>query len=205
MITKILEEIVDHGMVIYKKDWRLGQTYFNAPCELHPDIANKIRNTENDPFFKDSLYVNCVKKVTELLKIKFLRVSFDFDDTLDKEYVQKYVKELITRGIEVWIVTSRFSDPYEYEFPNQPVETTLQMHRNLFDVAKGLGISKEHIKFTEMIFKAEYFKDNWFAFHVDDHYVELNTINKRTNVTGIQVQKSSWISKCEKILKKYTE
>lgn len=36
-----------------------------------------------------------------------MKVSFDFDDTLSKPKVQEYAKELINRGIEVYIVTAR--------------------------------------------------------------------------------------------------
>lgn len=36
-----------------------------------------------------------------------MKVSFDFDGTLEPPIVQQYAKELIEKGIEVWVVTSR--------------------------------------------------------------------------------------------------
>jgi len=39
-----------------------------------------------------------------------MKVSFDFDGTLSKKDVQKFAKELVEEGHEVWIVTSRFSN-----------------------------------------------------------------------------------------------
>ena len=39
-----------------------------------------------------------------------MKVSFDFDSTLSRKDVQSFAKELVDRGLEVWIVTSRFDD-----------------------------------------------------------------------------------------------
>lgn len=33
--------------------WRKGQAYFNYLYQLHPDVADKIRGTEFDPFYAD--------------------------------------------------------------------------------------------------------------------------------------------------------
>ena len=38
-----------------------------------------------------------------------MKVSFDFDSTLSRKDVQKFAKELIDKGIDVHIVTSRSS------------------------------------------------------------------------------------------------
>ena len=32
------------------RDWRLGQCYFNALLEIDPDLAERVRGTECDPF-----------------------------------------------------------------------------------------------------------------------------------------------------------
>ena len=46
------------------------------------------------------------------------RVSFDMDSTLDIPSIQEYAKMLVEKGIEVWIVTSRYDseDKYTPEF-----------------------------------------------------------------------------------------
>ena len=41
-----------------------------------------------------------------------MKVSFDFDSTLDRKDVQQFAKELVNDGVEVWIVTSRMSVEY---------------------------------------------------------------------------------------------
>jgi hypothetical protein len=37
------------------KNWRLGQTMFNVLAELRPDIAERVRATEADPFYADAM------------------------------------------------------------------------------------------------------------------------------------------------------
>lgn len=39
-----------------------------------------------------------------------MKVSFDYDGTLFLTSVEEYDKELVQRGIEVWVVTSRVGD-----------------------------------------------------------------------------------------------
>lgn len=34
-------------------EWRLGQTYFNVLHTIAPDLANEIRGTDLDPFYKE--------------------------------------------------------------------------------------------------------------------------------------------------------
>lgn len=36
-------------------DIRLGQHFFNALHTIRPDIANQIRGTKNDPFYRDDV------------------------------------------------------------------------------------------------------------------------------------------------------
>jgi restriction endonuclease Mrr len=44
---------------------------------------------------------------------KKYKISFDFDSTLDREDVQEFAKELVEKGHDVWITTSRFSNDDE--------------------------------------------------------------------------------------------
>lgn len=36
------------------KDWRLGQSAFNGLCQARPDLSERIRGTDLDPFHRDS-------------------------------------------------------------------------------------------------------------------------------------------------------
>lgn len=119
-----------------------------------------------------------------------MRVSFDFDSTLSKESVQKYAAYLISIGIEVHIVTSR----YEFYYSN---------NNDLYEIADKLGIKRENIHFTNMNNKCDFFKENPdFIFHLDDDSIEINFINKLNKTKGISCMRSNWISKCDKLINK---
>lgn len=34
-------------------EWRLGQTYFNILVEAHPSLAERVRSSQVDPFYRD--------------------------------------------------------------------------------------------------------------------------------------------------------
>jgi len=34
-------------------EWRVGQTFFNVLLECDPDLAERIRGTEDDPFYRN--------------------------------------------------------------------------------------------------------------------------------------------------------
>lgn len=97
-----------------------------------------------------------------------MKVSFDFDDTLSRESIQQFARELIDSGIDVWIVTSRYKD---------------KDNRDLFEVADLIGIGRDNIIFTEWCNKY-HFVDG-FVFHLDDDHEELDLINKNTSTLGI--------------------
>lgn len=122
-----------------------------------------------------------------------MKVSFDFDSTLDKETVQHYAKELVERGLEVWICTSRLSDN---EAPSD------KWNLDLYKVAESVGIAKSNIQFCSMADKYEFFVGKDFIWHLDDDWIELGMINKHTKTKGISVWgQGNWKSKCERILK----
>lgn len=119
-----------------------------------------------------------------------MKVSFDFDNTLSKESVQKYAANLIAIGIEVHIVTSR----YEFYYCN---------NNDLYEVADRLGIKRENIHFTNMRNKCDFFQENPdFIFHLDDDSIEIDFINKLNITKGISCLGSNWISKCDKLINK---
>ena len=120
------------------------------------------------------------------------KVSFDFDGTLDKKSVQEYVRELISRGIQVWICTSRLND---VSAPNK------EWNYDLYIVASQVGISKSRIKFMNHETRSDFFKNSDFIWHLDDDWIELNFINRETKTKGISVfGNSTWKQKCDKLL-----
>lgn len=132
-----------------------------------------------------------------------IRVSFDFDSTLDREPVQKYAKELVERGHEVWIVTSRFGSDEKYKtffMTTTPVGLT---NEDLFRIASEIGIPRERIHFTEMDDKwpfMKYYQE--FLWHLDDDWIENKAILKNTKTKAINSLGPNWKSKCERIIKK---
>ena len=106
-----------------------------------------------------------------------IKVSFDFDDTLDQKEVQNVAKALIKRGREVHIVTSRLTDE---QAPSR------NWNRDLWAVANSLGIIEENVHFTSHYPKYKFFKKYPdFAFHIDDEYTEIVDIDRETEVFGI--------------------
>lgn len=111
------------------------------------------------------------------MKTKNRKVSFDFDSTLSRKDVQSFAKELISKSIDVWICTSRFSD--------ENIPHNNWNNSDLFNVANELGISKDKIIFTNMWDKWTMLKEQGFIFHLDDESWELFLINKHTKTIGI--------------------
>ena len=121
-------------------------------------------------------------------------VSFDFDGTLDKEMVQLYAQELVRRGVNVWIVTSRYKAGTVYRPKVGPPNA------DLYRIAKKVGIPEDRIIFTEMKPKWKFFKNKGFIFHLDDQFTELDSIGKHTETVPINVGNASWMGACEKLL-----
>ena len=133
-----------------------------------------------------------------------MKVSFDFDGTLSRKSIQKYAKDLVKLGHEVWITTSRYDSIDKYskeEVKDWQIENLSSAWNKLFIVANEIGISRDHIIFTNKESKVPYIKEQNFLWHLDDDSLELNAINRYTNTIGISVVgQSNWIEKCNKLL-----
>lgn len=118
-----------------------------------------------------------------------MKVSFDFDGTLDSPIVQEYAKELIRRGVEVHLVTSRRSEEYFMSlFPYKPEGSFSLINEDLFAVAEQVGIPVGNIHFTNGIYKAEFFSKNKdFIWHLDDILEEIEFIAKTIDCLTIPV------------------
>ena len=131
-----------------------------------------------------------------------IKVSFDFDSTLDRDHIQQYAKELVNRGLEVWIVTARYDKEHVIEYWHNTEESAERANKDLFEIANKVGINKEHIQFMNMEDKYNFFKDKDFAWHLDDDTLENKLILKYAKIKAINSWgNSSWKQKCEKILK----
>jgi sugar phosphate isomerase/epimerase len=127
-----------------------------------------------------------------------MKVSFDFDGTLETADVQKYAGELVKRGVEVWIVTTRYDQRAEQLDPDYFRMHAPKCWEDVFEIADKLGIKRENIVFTCYKWKHTYFENHSdFAFHLDDNYQEEYDIK----VPFVLVKKR-WKQKCEKLMKK---
>ena len=123
----------------------------------------------------------------QVIKSKIMKkVSFDFDGTLEIEHVQKYARELIERGFEVWVVTSRFGDNKKYQkFFNTTTNVDLT-NKDLRKITEKIGISEERLVFTNLRDKFEFFEKNKdFLWHLDDDWIESDLLDRHTKVKGV--------------------
>lgn len=127
-----------------------------------------------------------------------MKVSFDFDGTLARRDVQNYAKELVNRGLEVWIVTSRFSTESALKKGWHWIE---KQNQELYEVAEKCGIKKENIKFTDQVDKIVFLKGKNFKFHLDDDEIELMLIfESDEKCIPLNVGHSDWCEHCETVI-----
>lgn len=109
------------------------------------------------------------------------KVGFDIDGCLlDRSDVQQFAKELSSyEDIEIHIVTSRFEHK---DINGLSVDNT-----DIFKLAYDLGIDEENIHFTNHDWKSEFYKYNYFIWHIDDCLSELASIQQNTNVGFLHV------------------
>jgi hypothetical protein len=112
-----------------------------------------------------------------------MKVSFDYDGTLDQEEVLDYAKELIETGHELWIVTMRHANRKDG-------------NKDIYSLAQDLDVPESRIIFTEGKLKAEWFGNkSGFAFHLDDCEWQCNNLK---NVLGVYYEPDGgWKSTCD--------
>jgi hypothetical protein len=125
-----------------------------------------------------------------------MKVSFDFDGTLEFKDVQDYAAELLKRGVEVWVVTTRWDENHKHKYP---MNATLD---DLWEVVDRLGIPRHRVRFTCMEWKANYLKGTRFVWHLDDNEKEVIECRKLQgcNVPIIDVLGNDWEDKCDSLL-----
>jgi hypothetical protein len=132
-----------------------------------------------------------------------MKVSFDFDSTLDRKDVQQFAKTLINDGIEVWIITSRISIEYAKSNLDQfTINRVDKANHKLFRVADNLGIKREHIHFTNTQFKSDFLSNKNFIFHLDDDSDELIAIlESGDSCKPVNVNHFDWERDCKLYVK----
>jgi len=129
-----------------------------------------------------------------------MKVSIDFDGTLSRRDVQEFAKDLVSKGIDVWIVTSRCSTEEAKKKAWWWIE---KQNQQLYDVAEECGIQREKIVFTEHIDKIVFLKDKEFLFHLDDDEHELILImESKDPCRPLNVDHFEWKESCLEILNK---
>lgn len=99
-----------------------------------------------------------------------MKVSFDFDGTLEYVRVQNLAKKFILAGVEVWVVTSRKS---------------AGDNSDIFKICFGLGIPKERVVFTDYKEKYSFVKD--LDLHFDNDEEEVYLINQYGKMIGLLI------------------
>lgn len=135
---------------------------------------------------------------------KKVNLSFDFDGCLSLSSTQKYAKELVDKGYEVHIVTSRYDDikKYSVEAMNAFGIKDLEREFNeLFVVANRIGIKRENIHFTNMEYKCNFFlKNPGFIWHLDDNKEELALISMNKSTIPVDIHNNNYVNICNKLL-----
>ncbi len=127
-----------------------------------------------------------------------MTVSFDFDETLSRPDVQEYAKELIAKGINVWVITARHDDNHIHRY-----EEKHWSNLDLWPVIDELGIPRWKVRFMCNEPKFIYLENTNIIWHLDDNPNELLWINNSEATTiGIQVLSSDWKQQCNRILNK---
>jgi hypothetical protein len=121
-------------------------------------------------------------------------VTFDFDKTLSRKDVQDYARSLLSKGIDIWVLTSRYDDLHIHKYLHKGTND------DIYSVVDELCIPRDKIRFTCMRYKFEYLEGTNVILHLDDDYIELNMINRLTSTKGISVVSSNYKQKCNKLL-----
>jgi len=108
------------------------------------------------------------------------KISFDFDGTLEFREMQNFAQELKDRGYDICILTTRYSDPMNYDWAEKDPEHAKTLHDELYAIAKRLGITE--INFTEYQFKTGFIDQLGIDIHIDDNFHDevyvINAQNK---------------------------
>ena len=128
-----------------------------------------------------------------------IKISIDYDGTLSRKDVQIFVKELIDKDFDVWVVTSRYSTESSLEKGWLWIE---KQNQELFNVTDSIGIDRDKIVFTNNEKKILFLKGKGFLFHLDDDIDELLSIMESDDsCKPLNVDHFEWRYNCEELIK----
>jgi len=127
-----------------------------------------------------------------------MKVSFDFDGTLNTPEGKQFAIELIQRGVEVIIVTSRHTK----DFANQHYVNFNHFNDDIFEMMKELGIKE--VFFTSHADKSETIDQHNVVWHLDNDDFEIDMINQDCKTKGILFF-GGWKEECEKLLNNFVD
>ena len=128
-----------------------------------------------------------------------MKVSFDYDGTLSLPHVEEFAKELVEKGYEVWVVTSRVSEEDSVLHPWGGTDR----NKDLWESCKRVGIPEDRVKFTSFADKIEFLEGMGFLFHLDDDLYELITImESKDKCQPLNVGHFEWKENCLEVLNK---
>lgn len=102
--------------------------------------------------------------LVSLQKYFKMRISFDFDKTLEKSWVQDLAKTFIKNGDTVFVITSR-----------SPKISNI----DLFNVCEKLGIKKSQIFFVDIFPKLDEIIRLQIDIHFEDDFLEFLDLKKQ--------------------------
>ena len=128
-----------------------------------------------------------------------MKVSFDYDGTLALPHVEEFAKELVDKGYEVWVVTSRVSEDDSILHPWVKPD----WNKDLWESCERIGIPENQVKFTSFADKIEFLKDKDYLFHLDDDLYELTAIMEtKDSCQPLNVGHFEWKENCLEVLNK---
>jgi acid phosphatase class B len=112
-----------------------------------------------------------------------LKISFDFDGTLDSYPMQVHAAHMLKAGHDVYVVTARTS-----HINHRGVTDAKTINQDLWRIVDRLGIKESNVHFTEGADKWQMLGALGMDIHYDDMEEEVNGINETGVCLGIKVK-----------------
>ena len=103
-----------------------------------------------------------------------MKVSFDFDETLDLTYIQNLAKILIAGGADVWVLTSRLGGELKTE--DGIIYGKCEHGKDVVAVCEEVGIPLDKVLYTNGAYKAQMYREHGFDLHFDNMEDEVERI-----------------------------
>ena len=117
-------------------------------------------------------------------------VSVEFDNVLEREDVQEYIKGLIATGVKVYIVTMR-----EPENDKDLIDNS-----DLWKVADEVGIEPIDVHFLSYTEKWVTVKASGVDIHIDADKKAMHEIEAFGRINTIDVNEPKWKDTCDILL-----